>query len=323
MTTEGLCRRCKMTGGNLLYRGQDFLSNEPFVVLTCDNCRVARTGPDDYDSDPDRYYPSTYYGDDGQRFLGPLEKLVSLFRRARVREITRHSPKPGRVLDMGCGRGWMLNELHQLGWTTIGVERSLSAVVARAKSGVEFLEASSLQDCKLAADSFQAITLWHSLEHLEEPWVTLDEANRLLAPGGIAIVEVPNLASLQARLTKSVWFHLDAPRHRVHLTMQQLVEDLETRGFEVLERRTLSLEYGPYGMLQSLLNLMMRRNNLLYQILRRQSPPDLETSELLGTALMLPLALAVSIPLEFVAAAFGRGGIAHVVARKPLLGSKA
>ncbi|MEM7585733.1 MAG: class I SAM-dependent methyltransferase, partial [Acidobacteriota bacterium] len=247
----GACLRCQSTEAEILYRGRDYLSEDPFVVLSCQACGVARTGPGRFEQDPDRYYPTAYYGETGERFHGVLERLVARFRRARVQQIVRLVPEPGRVLDIGCGRGWMLSELHRLGWSATGVERSLQAAMADA--GVRILEAPRLSDCRLEAETFEAITLWHSLEHLDQPWETLDEAARLLAPGGVLIVEVPNLASLQARWSGSQWFHLDAPRHRIHLTLDQLVADLESRGLEILSRRTFSLEYGPYGMMQSLL----------------------------------------------------------------------
>ena len=134
------------------------------------------------------------------------------------------------------------------------------------------------------------------------------------------IIEVPNLASLQARWTGDAWFHLDAPRHRIHLTLQQLVEDLEIRGLDVIKQQTFSLEYGPYGMQQSLLNLTTRHNNVLYQMLRRQTSPALTLFEQLTSVLLLPLVGAASVPLELAAATLGRGGIAHVVARKPTAG---
>ncbi|MEM7356532.1 MAG: class I SAM-dependent methyltransferase [Acidobacteriota bacterium] len=313
----GICPRCHSNGDTVLFEGHDYLTGETYPTLRCDRCSMARTGLADGTDDPSRYYPPAYYGTDGQRFRWRLEKLIRVFRQSRVREVLRHIPGPGRILDVGCGRGWMLSRFHRRGWHAIGVEKSLEAVVAASQPGLEFLAQPTLSDCGLEPESFDVITLWHSLEHLEDPWETLDEIARLLAPGGIVVVEVPNLGSLQARLSRGGWFHLDPPRHRVHFTLDQLIEDLETRGLSILDRQTFSLEYGPYGMWQSLLNLATRQPNILYQLLRRQRQQGPATSaELLATILLLPIAVLLGTPLELAASLFHRGGIAHVVARK-------
>ena len=62
---------------------------------------------------------------------------------------------------------------------------------------------------------------WHSLEHLPEPGEAIRHASRLLAPGGVVVVAVPNGASLQARAFGDRWLHLDRPRHLVHLTARR------------------------------------------------------------------------------------------------------
>lgn len=309
------CKRCGAAGAGRFFESRDYLSGDSFAVLRCPECRVAWTDVGGNGFDAARYYPPSYYGAEGQRFRGHLEGLIGVFRQARVREILRQAPAPGRILDIGCGRGWMLSELHRRGWTCVGTEKTLDATLAADKPGFEILTRPSLASCRLASDSFQIITSWHSLEHLEDPWETLDEIARLLAPGGVVILEVPNLASLQARSSRASWFHLDCPRHLFHFSLEQLSSDLEVRGLEILAQSTWSLEYGPYGMWQSLLNLATRRPNVLFQLLRRQSPRT-GAGDLLTTAVLLPLAILLGTPLELAAAAGRRGGVAHLVARK-------
>ena len=65
--------------------------------------------------------------------------------------------------------------------------------------------------------TFSGVVLWHSLEHMGRPREIVTEAARLLRPGGILFVAIPNYGSLQSAVFGDDWIHLDLPRHLVHL----------------------------------------------------------------------------------------------------------
>ncbi len=98
------------------------------------------------------------------------------------------------------------------------------------------------------------VTLWHVLEHLDDPVAALATIGSWLRPQGGLLVGVPNLASLQARLGGDRWFHLDVPRHRLHFTAPGLRALLGRQGFTVLGVRHLLLEHNPFGMWQTWLD---------------------------------------------------------------------
>jgi SAM-dependent methyltransferase len=167
--------------------------------------------------------------------------------------------------------------------------------------------------------------LWHSLEHQFEPARVLAEVRRLLKPGGRLLLEVPNLGSRQARLGGSRWFHLDVPRHLLHFSRPTLAALLCGQGFEILRWSTWSLEQGPFGLAQSLLNRMCASPNLLYGLMKGHAPAEPRRQRISGPrrALDLGLTIVLAAPLvalalgaEAVAALAGRGGVLSIVARK-------
>ena len=75
-----------------------------------------------------------------------------------------------------------------------------------------------MEEAPIDAGSYDVVTIWHVLEHLDDPGAALERIHSWLRPRGGLLVGVPNLRSLQARLGGDRWYHLDVPRHRVHFT---------------------------------------------------------------------------------------------------------
>ena len=81
--------------------------------------------------------------------------------------------------------------------------------------------------------TWSAVIFWHSLEHLRRPVRSLRHAAKLVAPGGVLVVAVPNATSMQARLFGDYWLALDLPRHLVHISPPALLSQVEELGFKV------------------------------------------------------------------------------------------
>ncbi|MBW3614901.1 MAG: FAD-dependent oxidoreductase, partial [Actinobacteria bacterium] len=120
------------------------------------------------------------------------------------------------------------------------------------------------KDAEVAAGSLDAITLWHVLEHVDDPAAALRRLRGWLAPGGVLLAGVPNLASWQARLGGPRWYHLDLPRHRTHFTPAGIEALLERCGFEVLAVEHRLLEHNPFGLWQSLVSRLTPTPSWLY-----------------------------------------------------------
>lgn len=196
------------------------------------------------------------------------------------------------------------------GYDAFGIEPSARGVAAARAIGAPVAQA-TLEAADIGAASVDVVTLWHVLEHLEEPGEELRRIHDWLRPGGGLLIGVPNLESLQARLGGERWYHLDVPRHRTHITPRGLHELLRSRGFIPVQTNHVLLEHNPFGMWQSLVNRLTRHPSYLYNLLKRNAPmrsPDLAIT-LAATALAPAAAL-----LELAAGAAGRGGTIAVQA---------
>ncbi len=313
------CDRCGTAQTVSLFDHLDYISGETFTIVRCVTCGLVRTDFSQETIELGQYYGTTYYGNQGKRFLGIMEWMIGIFRKMRVKTILRLHPMPGIVLDVGCGRGLMLIDLQTRGWLCFGTELSNELADQLKRHDITVSTEPHLPDNNLPAGSFDVITLWHSLEHVEHPAQTLDEVVQLLKPGGIVIVEVPNLESWQAFIGKNVWFHLDAPRHLYHFSASTLRTMLEERGLRPLNETTLSLEQGFYGMYQTLLNRLTTQPNVLYLLLKKRRPRGQAIRLVwdIGITLLLLLPIVIlGTLLEALSILFRRGAVVRMVAVK-------
>lgn len=201
------------------------------------------------------FYPEQYgpYGEG----MGSIQRLISRAIRWLQGGIAlRTDPlsalrdrRPGRGLDVGCGRGDLAALLIGRGWTMTGVEPSRAACAAAARRDVD-ARCGTLTTVPLEPGAYDAVVFQHSLEHINDPVGALRTVAAALAPGGLVLITVPNFAGWQARRFRGFWFHLDVPRHRVHFTPEALTRALRSAGLEVASVSTSSSTVGLPGSLQ-------------------------------------------------------------------------
>lgn len=108
-----------------------------------------------------------------------------------LREILKRRA-PGRLLDIGCGRGLLVHHAMQTGWEATGVEISpLACRLAKAEFGLDVFQG-ELAEARFDGSAFDVVTFVDVLEHLDDPLGQLREAYRVLKPGGLLVVRVPN-----------------------------------------------------------------------------------------------------------------------------------
>jgi SAM-dependent methyltransferase len=157
-------------------------------------------------------------------------------------------------LDVGCGTGALLAALRQDGWAVQGVDPDATlARQAREERGLAVF-VGDLAAAAFPNEHFDLVVLWHVLEHLPAPLATLGEVRRVLRPGGVAVIGVPNAASLQARLLGRYWAAYDVPWHLSHFSPGTLGKLLEQAGFRTVRLACFSGSWSIYA--RSLLALI-------------------------------------------------------------------
>ena len=151
-----------------------------------------------------------------QRAIGRLACLAP-FRRAGLDVLVQHlSALPrGRLLDVGCGDGQIVEFMDGLGWQAEGVDFDAAAIAAASRKGLR-VHVGTLHSRNYGENTFDALVMSHFIEHVLEPAALLAKCRRILRPGGRLIILTPNLASWGHNQFGRAWFALDPPRH-LHL----------------------------------------------------------------------------------------------------------
>lgn len=106
---------------------------------------------------------------------------------------------PGRMLELGCGRGELLRGAMNRGWTARGVEMTEDYARVARSHGVE-IECTPIETCKSLDETYDVVMLAAILEHLYDPMETLNRIKEAVRPGGLLFIDVPNEASLSMRI---------------------------------------------------------------------------------------------------------------------------
>jgi len=137
----------------------------------------------------------------------------------------------GRLLDVGAGSGWLVGQMNALGWRAEGVDFDAHAV-ARARALGLTMHQGNLPEQRFENETFDAVTMSHSIEHVHDPVAWLAEARRILKPGGRLAIATPNTRSLLHRHFGAHWFALDPPRHLHLFNRAALAAALRQAGFK-------------------------------------------------------------------------------------------
>jgi SAM-dependent methyltransferase len=257
-----------------------------------------------------RLYTTGFYEGGPPRAGGLAARLHRLNGMLRLRELD--GLEPGRLLDVGSGKGRFLDGAREAGWHVVGVEFAAAAAAESRARGLD-VRVGDILDVELEGP-FDAVTFWHVLEHLPDPGAALDRVRDLMPPGGRLIVSVPNLDSFQARLFGPAWFHLDLARHLHHFTPGSLRQLLQRHGFVVDRVGFFYPEMEAAGLVQSSLNRLGFEADRLYRFLKRDptATQDAQTAASIGLAVALaPVAAAWSLVAPLVSSGASMQVVAH------------
>ena len=202
-------------------------------VRCCTACGTGVTLPLVTPSQLAAFYPGDYgpYEDSHGVLTGAISHAIHWWQGQRELTTLR-ALSPGRALDVGCGRGDLAGLLVERGWRVTGIDPSERACVAARLRGVD-ARRGTLAEVELKSAAYDAAMFRHSLEHSADPAGDLATVVRALRPGGLVLITVPNFGCWQRRRFGDRWFHLDLPRHRIHLTARGLRAALKRAGAAV------------------------------------------------------------------------------------------
>lgn len=213
----------------------DFLTQEEFDIFECPHCHLLFTDPRPAPSKISAYYESKEYYSHQENKSGFIPKIYEAVKKVNLQHkvsLALGDLPVGHLLDIGCGVGDFLIQAKQAGWTVQGIEPSQQArTIASQRSNLHPLMPSEAHT--LADTSFDVITLWHVLEHIDDLHAQISDFVRLLKPGGRLVLALPNFKSFDAHYYGAKWAAWDVPRHLNHFCQESLLDILTPSGFQL------------------------------------------------------------------------------------------
>jgi SAM-dependent methyltransferase len=260
---EVACDWCGSNDSDLLFEGPDRLMglHGQFRMVRCRHCGLLRQSPRFAWESLKAYYPLDYSPHvplirEEPSVLRRLDRRYGVWKQMRSIE---HFQRGGRLLDIGCGTGVFMEEAQRSGrWVVEGIEPAeKAAAYARSALGVN-IYVGRFSDINLPVASFDVITMWNVLEHLEYPIADLRRAHQMLRENGLLVFAIPSVESLAARIFGPYWVGWDLPRHLYLFPRPVLQEILGKLGYCIVADRCIS---GSYSTLRDSLEFWTRAWN--------------------------------------------------------------
>jgi 2-polyprenyl-3-methyl-5-hydroxy-6-metoxy-1,4-benzoquinol methylase len=155
----------------------------------------------------------------------------------------RKFKREGSVVDIGCGMGYFLYAARQAGYNVAGVDISDHAAAYVMKVLQIPVKIGHIDAIDLQASSIDVITMWHFLEHTDDPRLYIAKVSRWLKPDGLLVIDIPNYEGTDAQKTWSNWVGWQLPHHFYHFTPSTLALLLSQHGFEIIDKKDYHSEH--------------------------------------------------------------------------------
>ena len=233
------CPICNSTEFDHIITCKDYtVSQNPFNIVGCKQCSFRFTNPrPTNDNLPDFYKSINYisHSDTKKGFVSQVYHFVRKYTLNQKLKLLKANVAVGNLLDYGCGTGMFLKQANAKGWNSFGTEPDEGArELSNSNKKLAFENKKELN----AFDpliTFNAITLWHVLEHVTDLPETLNFFKQKLNPNGVLIIAVPNYNSYDANHYKAHWAAYDLPRHLYHFEAKTISQLLARYGFVLNE----------------------------------------------------------------------------------------
>jgi len=224
------CAYCS-TESDHVFRSRDYnrrVTRECFNHYRCPNCGLIFISP--IPKDLGDYYPPTYYS-----VPESVEALEAGTPHEKYKiEIIQQYVKNGRLLEIGPSLGGFTYLAKKSGYAveTIEMDERCSKFLNEV-AGIPTIHTSDICTVLETVEPYNVIALWHVIEHLSDPWATLEAIYKKIIPGGILVLAAPNPEALQFSILGRYWPHVDAPRHVMIIPAMVLEEKMKSLGMKV------------------------------------------------------------------------------------------
>ena len=209
----------------------DHLGVDLFPLVKCGACGLLYLNPRPSDALLDFYYSESEQSQEfmNQFMIAPEGNQVKYWDTALDR-LAALNRGPGRLLDVGCGAGWLIKRALERGWDAHGMDSSRILSAAAMKLCPGRVRDSAFDPADYREGEFDVVTMFETLEHVTDPNQIFAGVSRVLKPGGIVAVSVPDADSIFFKLYGKRWRLVVAVGHLVYYARPQLNELLMRHG---------------------------------------------------------------------------------------------
>jgi len=238
------CPVCGSAEIKTIFSAKDYtVSGEAFTIVECNSCLLRFTQDVADAATMAPFYKSENYISHTNSSKGLINRIYQSVRKRTLRQKRKlvemtTGVKAGHLLDVGSGTGAFVNEMKLFGWQVTGLEPGTKAkAIAKQLYQVELKDANEFY--QLPAGSFDAITLWHVLEHVHDLSGYVRHLKALLKENGKLFIAVPNYTSKDAAIYKEFWAGYDVPRHLYHFSPRSMKVLIEKNGLQLLQHKPM------------------------------------------------------------------------------------
>ena len=238
-----------------------------YTIKECRTCSFTFLDYVFSDERSHQFYNRSYFeGSETDKGYENYEKCETFLTRNFLKRLNviKKFVNNGSVLDIGCGYGFFLNCLDD-NYTGVGVDVSTHAIeYAKNRLNVNAI-AGQLDDCSFPNKSFEIITMWDTIEHLNRPESIFKEINKLLSDEGVLAITTGNVASFISKIFGKKWHLYNLPEHLWFFSYRTIQKFLNKYGFEIVEKK-YDISYYSIGYILERLKKTLLPNNILNKI---------------------------------------------------------
>jgi len=247
------CRVCDNEENNREYKVKEMMYGyrDEFSYIQCSKCDCLQII--EFPNDMSKYYPKDYYSYQPvnneqarmKQLLIKLKNNYAYFNKGLIGKLL-YSKYPytalrsiyqlplnfdSKIIDVGCGAGYLLNTLHEFGFKNLLGIDPFNEKDIKLKNGLSILK----KNIHKVQGKWNLIMFHHSFEHVPDPLRTLRSAFNLLESGGLCVIRIPIVSSYAWKYYGVNWIQIDAPRHFFLHSLQSMNILSKKTGFDLFD----------------------------------------------------------------------------------------